>query len=316
MAQKVNQNLGNISTNYVYQANMKYEIDDVVKVFKEDIKKRADLSAGFKNDAANSSVGRNYDVVYYPVYLYHTDTTKSWTTTKTSTSHYSDYKVTTTTKTRNTRGGYKGTSGVYVKKDHEDLQVKNVDLEATGQVSNYKTISVPVYRDGLFYNAEENKKNGIEAGRKAANAGKNDSTYTVYTINTMLVPVFRYTFSAGGSDKNVFEMNLHNGEFTTLYKQSGGGKFFTTLLKILYKFVSFLFIILPLISLFSTSGFGRIIGLIFVTIGGIIATINFVCTSKYQFQKMWSVKGGAVKKLIAFIVVFVIILILSLVLKA
>lgn len=43
MAQKVNQNLGNISTNYVYQANMKYEIDDVVKVFKEDIKKRADL---------------------------------------------------------------------------------------------------------------------------------------------------------------------------------------------------------------------------------------------------------------------------------
>lgn len=132
----------------------------------------------------------------------------------------------------------------------------------------------------------------------------------------MLVPVFRYTFSAGGSDKNVFEMNLHNGEFTTLYKQSGGGKFFTTLLKILYKFVSFLFIILPLFSLFSTSGFGRIIGLIFVTIGGIIATINFVCTSKYQFQKMWSVKGGAVKKLIAFIVVFVIILILSLVLKA
>ena len=84
MAQKVN------------KANMKYKIDDVVKVFKENIKK-TDLSAGFKNEAANSSVGRNYDVVYYPVYLYHTDTTKSWTTTKTSTSHYSYYKVTTKT---------------------------------------------------------------------------------------------------------------------------------------------------------------------------------------------------------------------------
>ena len=43
MAEKVNQYLGNISTNSVYQVNMKYEIDDVVKVFKEDIRKRADF---------------------------------------------------------------------------------------------------------------------------------------------------------------------------------------------------------------------------------------------------------------------------------
>ena len=316
MAEKVNQYLGNISTNHVYQVNMKYEIDDVVRVFKEDIQKRADLSEDFKNTAKNCSIGRNYDVVYYPVYLYQTDTTKSWTTTSTSTSHYSDYKVTTTTKTRNTRGGYKGTSGVYVKKDHEDLQVKNVDLNATGKVSNYGGITVPVYKKDLFYNAEENKKNGIEAGRKAANAGKNDSTYTVYTINTMLVPIFRYTFEAGGGKNNTFEMNLHNGEFTTLYKQKGGAKFFTTLIKLLYKFGSLLFILLPLFSLFSAGGIGRAVLLILVTIAGAITTINFACTSKYAFQKMWSKKAGAVKKLIAFIVAFVIFLTLSLIIKA
>lgn len=313
MAEKVNQCLGNISTNYVYQVNMKYEINDVVKVFKEDVQKRADLSGSFKNDAANCSVGRNYEVVYYPVYLYQTDTTKSWTSTSTSTSHYSDYKVTTTTKTRNTRGGYKGTSGVYVKSDHLDLKVKNVDLNETSKVSSYGTITIPVYKKGLFYDANENKKNGIEAGRKAANAGKGDSTYTVYTINTMLVPIFRYEFEAGGGKKNVFEMNLHNGEYTTLYKQKGGAKFFTTLIKLLYKFGSLLFIILPLISLFKAGGFFRVVLLLLATVGGFFAAIVNMTESKFEFQKMWTRKGGAAKKLIRFVVMFAIFLVLALV---
>lgn len=315
MAEKVNQYLGNINTNHVYQVNMMYEIDDVVKVFKENIQKRADLSASFKNDAANCSVGRNYEVVYYPVYLYQTDTTKSWTSTSTSTSHYSDYKVTTTTKTRNTRGGYKGTSGIYVKSDHLELKVKDVDLNETGKVNNFGSITIPVYKKGLFYDQAENKKNGIEAGRKAANAGKGDSTYTIYTINTMLVPIFRYEFEAGGSSKNVFEMNLHNGEFTTLYKQAGGAKFFTTLIKLLYRLGSWLFIILPLISLFSGGGFLKVVAKLALTVvGGFLCLVN-VGTSKYEFQKMWSRKGGAAKKLIWFIVKFAIILALSLVLK-
>ena len=316
MAEKVNQYLGNISTNYVYQVNMKYEIDDVVKVFKDDVKKRADLSESFKNAAQNCSVGRNYDVVYYPVYLYQTDTTKSWTTTKTSTSHYSDYKVTTTTKTRNTRGGYKGTSGIYVKSDHEDLQVKKVDLDATGKVSNYGSVTVPVYKNGLFYDAAENKKNGIEAGREAAGAGKNDSTYTVYTINTLLVPIFRYTFDADGSSKNVFEMNLHNGEYTTLYKQKGGAKFFTTLIKLAYKLGSWLFVLLPLVSLFSASGFIGGALLVVTTVAGFITAINFCCTSKYAFQKMWSRPGGAVKKFFMFVIALAIFVILANIFKA
>lgn len=315
MVEKVNQYLGNISTNSVYQVNMKYEIDDVVNVFKNDVKKRADLSSAFKSAAEKSSVGRNYEVVYYPVYVYNTDTTKSWTTTRTSTSNYSDYKVTTTTKTRNTRGGYKGTSGVYVKSDHSVLKVKNVDLNKTGKVSNYGSVTVPVYGKDLFYNAAENKKNGIEAGRKAANAGKNDSTYTVYHINTMLVPIFRYTFEAGGSSKNVFEMNLHNGEYCTLYKQTGGGKFFTTLIKLAYRFGSWLFVILPLISIFGGPGFGKGLLLLAAAVVGLVMAILYAATSKYEYQKMWSKKGGAVKKLIKWIITFIIFLVISLILK-
>ena len=315
MAEKVNQYLGNISTNSVYQVNMKYEIDDVVKVFKEDIRKRADLSGSFKNTAQNCSVGRNYEVVYYPVYVYNTDTTKSWTTTNTSTSHYSDYKVTTTTKTRNTRGGYKGTSGVYVKDDHSVLKVKDVDLNETGKVSNYGSITIPVYGKGLFYDAAENKKNGIEAGRAAANAGKNDSTYTVYHINTMLVPIFRYEFDADGSSKNVFEMNLHNGEYCTLYKQAGGGKFFTTLIKLAYRFGSWAFVLFPLISLFSGPGFFKGLLSVVAAAVGLFTAILYAATSKYEYQKMWSKKGGAAKKFIKWVVTFVIFLVVSLILK-
>ena len=314
MAEKVNQCLGNINTNHVYQVNMKYEVNDVVKVFKEDIQKRFDLSGEFKNFAQSCSVGRNYEVVYYPVYVYHTDTTKSWTTTSSSTSYHSDYKVTTTTRTRNTRGGYTGTSGVYVKSDHSDLKIKEVDLDATGKVNGYGSITVPVYKKGLFFDKDENKKNGIEAGRKAANAGKGDSTYTVYTINTLLVPIFRYEFEADGSKKNVFEMNLHNGEYITSYKQKGAGKFFTIVLTLLYKLVSLLFILLPLMSLFNTEGWGILFALA-LTVAGFFAFIMFVTTSKYQFQKMWATKGGFAKKIITFAVVFAVFLAISLIIK-
>ena len=111
-------------------------------------------------------------------------------------------------------------------------------------------------------------------------------------------------------------MNLHNGEYCTLYKQAGGGKFFTTLIKILYRLGSWAFVLFPLIALFSGPGFLKGLLSLVAAVAGFFTAIVYATTSKYAFQKMWSKRGGAVKKFISWVVAFVIFLVISLIFKA
>lgn len=293
MKKTIQQNFANVDTNYVYEAKFNYEIADVVKVFRDNLNNRHDLDEDFKNAALAMPIGKNYELVYYPTYFYKTNTDKTWRTTSTT---ETSTTITTTTY-RHTSNGHKGVSDLKVKTDHYELDVLNVNLDTCGQVSNFGSLTLGLYDKGLLYSKEENKKNGIEEGRKASNATKNQSTYTVYTIYMVIVPILRYQFEYKGK-KYLFEMNLHNGSFLTDYKQKTICAIASLALNITYRIFTvgaFLLPILAGISRFlsdgcSSNGFLKnliaVLGLVACIIAGFVCFGAFCGKKKYTFERM------------------------------
>ncbi len=322
MKKKVSQNLGQVHAYSVYQANIAYEIADVVKVFKDNINKRKDLSAEFKQKALELGVGRNYEIVYYPAHIYQTDTTKSWNTTNSSTSHYDGYDVKTTTTTRHTKGGYQKVSEAKFKSDCSKLDIEKFDLNKTSSVNNFQSLSVPVYADKLFFSYDENNKNAIEAGRKASNAKKGDSTYTKWRLHIVLIPIFRFEFELCGK-KCYFEMNLHNGTFITHYKQKGGCAFAKTVMQLGNILLGAATFVLPLLALITgfkagcnDAGFLKqaiailVLGICVIVglIGGFFVTLG---RDSDDYEKIFYEPVYLVNVYIANIIIFVVVVILS-----
>lgn len=312
---KVTQYLGNIDANYLYEAKINYNVDDVVRVFKNNINNRNDLSSDVKSAALAKPIGRDYELVYYPLYVYKTNTSKSWNTTST----YETEDSITTTTTRHTKSGYKGTSEIKVKTDHIELNVKNTNLNNVSEVKGFGSITLNMYEDGLFYSQKENQQNGIEAGRKASGAGKGDSTYTVYTTYVIIVPILRYSFEINGK-KYLFEMNLHNGEFVTSYRQKTICQILKVGLNVLYRFVTIGAFLLPLIlgiSKFASNGcsdakgftiFLNIVGLLVCIIAGFILWGFCSGKRKFTFEKIFYSPKTFFKVFLAPIIIFAVIM--------
>ena len=320
MKKSLQQYFSNVDANYVYEAKFNYQIEDVVRVFKDNINKRHDLTDEFKKAALAKPIGKDYELVYYPTYFYKTTTDKTWNTTST---HETSTTITTTTY-RHTSNGHKGTSELRVKTDHKELDVLNVNLSTCGQVSNFGSLTLGVYEKGLFYSKSENKKNGIEEGRKASNATKNQSTYTVYTIYIVIVPILRYQFEINGKTY-LFEMNLHNGSFVTSYKQKAICGIAKVALTIAHKLLLAAPIILPIISAisrladggFSSNGFFKIllgiVGLIVCVIAGFISLGIFGGKRKFTYERLFYEPKNIVKVFVWPFVVFLVILALTMI---
>ena len=293
MVKTIQQNFANVNTNYVYEAKFNYEIQDVIKVFRDNLNSRHDLDEGFKNAALSMPIGKNYEIVYYPTYFYKTNTEKTWNTTSTE---ETSTTITTTTY-KHTSSGHKGTSELQVKASHYELDVLNVNLDTCGQVTNYRSLTLGLYDKDLIYSQSENKKNGIEAGRKASNATKNQSTYTIYTIYMVIVPILRYQFEYDGK-KYLFEMNLHNGAFLTDYKQKTICTIASLALNITYRILTIGAFALPIVTMISrflnagcsSNGFFTnllaVLGLFACAIVGFICFGAFCGKKKYTFERM------------------------------
>ena len=289
--QTVNQDLKNISAYQMFAANMNFSVEQMVAKFKEDANKRHDLSDDFKKFLLSQPIGRDYEIVYYPVYFYNTTTDVSWQTTSTNSQgvYDSGYKlgtIKTTTTYSHSKTGIKGSSGLKVKKDHDELDVKKLDLKQTGMITNYRSLNIPVYESGLFFSESENGDNAVSAGRDAAKAKRNQSTYTRYQSQIVLVPIVRYAFEYQGK-QCVFEMNLHNGEYVTAYKQKPAHAFVRVTSTIFCKLCFILAMILPIFLV--VKGFvdkqavnGNVINMILSFAGLIVAEIiALVCWAAF-----------------------------------
>lgn len=301
----VTQNLNEISVHQAYQANIKYNAEQIAAKCKEDANTRHDLSDDFKKHLLSQPVGRNCEIVYYPVYFYNTSTDLSWTTTSTRNSDVYEggqyYNVTTTTTTSHSKTNLKGTSDMKVKTSHNELRISEIDLAQTAQISNYKSKSIPVYESGLFYTNEENRQNAIEAGRKAANAKRNQSSYTRWSAYLILVPVARYVFEYEGKEC-LFEMNLHNGEVVTAYKQKGLNVFLRAFVRVIRGLYSFTGIFLPIIvtvygfmfrQLITDSIFEMVLsfaGMAAAVIIGFVGWGAFAVTRSFTYEKATSLR--------------------------
>lgn len=330
MRKKVYQNLGYLEDmHYAYQADYFYQKDDAINVFLNNVKKRKDLDEDFKQKLLNSSVRSGYEIVYYPAHIYQTDTTKSWNTTSTSTSNSSyegfDIKTTTTTTTRHTRAGYKKVSEAKFKSGCDKLDIEKLNLDKTTRISKNNTIQM--YKKDLFFDRKENGNNAVDAGRKASNAKKGDSTYTTWTLHIVFIPIFRYDFEYKGKTY-YFEMNLHNGEYITHYKQKGGCAFARISLRIVHILLSLAMFLLPLIALIAGFKAGFIVGAGIIkkllgvvipgacVIGGFIMSFYYISTAKEEFEKLFYEPGNQIAELfIAPIITLAIILTLTLVFK-
>ena len=320
MKKSIQQYFGNVNANYVYEAKFNYQIEDVVRVFKDNINRRHDLTDEVKKAALAMPIGRDYELVYYPTYFYDTDTEKSWNTTST---RETSTTITTTTY-HHTSSGHKGRSALRVKTDHQELDVLNVNLDTCGKVSNFGSLTLGVYEKGLFYSSSENKKNGIEEGRKASGATKDQSTYTIYTIYIVIVPILRYQFEINGKTY-LFEMNLHNGSFVTSYKQKVICSIAKVVFNVVHKVLTIGAFLLPIISAisrlinggFSSNGWGKILlgilGLIACVIAGFVSFGAFSGKRKFTFERIFYEPKTIVKVFVWPFVVFMIILTLTLV---
>ena len=70
MKKSIQQYFGNVDANYVYEAKFNYQIEDVVRVFKDNINRRHDLTDEVKKAALAKPIGKDYELVYYPTYFY------------------------------------------------------------------------------------------------------------------------------------------------------------------------------------------------------------------------------------------------------
>lgn len=328
MKKTVIQNIANTDAGYVYEANLAYGANEAFQVFRDNIRKRKDLSDSFKSKALDAPSKKQYEIVYYPAHIYQTDTTKTWNTTSrsSSTSSYDgfDVKTTTTTTTQHTRGGYKKVSEAKFKKSCDYLEIEKFDLNQTTQVS--RNISVNMYSKDLFFDRKENGANAVSAGRKASNAKKGDSTFTEWTLHVVLIPVFRFNFEVDGK-KCFFEMNLHNGEFITHYKQKGGCAFATAVLRMAHIILSVALFLVPLLALvfgfkagFANVGFIKkvlsVIVLLACLILGFCLGIFGLMTNAVQYEKIFYKTSDQIITLyVTPLIFFAIILVLTLVFK-
>ena len=264
------QALGNVQRNKVYEAKIKVDVEQVVKTFKEDIAKRTDIPKSKKADLANKPIGKDYELVYYPVYFYTTTTDLKWTTQNVNKTKYyaGSYHVATETQTttyEHEKRGIKGKSDFYVKREHIELGINDIDKNEIYVVENSGSKSISVYEKDLFYTAEENKKNGIEAGRKAANAKDNQGSYTIYNIHIILVPVVRYQFEYEGKNY-LFEMNVHNKSYCTDYPKKALFAFNKCLFSVLHKLIMVTGFLLPIAGLVYTFANLNLSGKDFLTV--------------------------------------------------
>ena len=223
--QTVKQNLNNIIANGVEEAKRNFTIAQVMEEFRHDVKKRIDLSRKFKQSILAQAEKMNYELVYYPVYFYRTESDLSWDTSRSqNTNVYSGLDkvgtLTTTTTTTHTRAGIWGSSSRgRVKREHVELDVETVSEKETSELKNFRALTIPVYEEGLFFNKAENNENIIRVARDSSKADY-DVNVSVNWARTkiLLVPILRFVFDYNGR-YYIFEMNLHNGQFVTRYKQ-------------------------------------------------------------------------------------------------
>lgn len=298
--QTVKQNLSNVNVNRMFEANTKVTIEQVVQKYKDDLNKRSDLPKSVKNALLTKPVGRDYEVVYYPTYIYRTNTDVSWNTTrKDEGGVYADgHRVgtlKTTSTVSHTKTGIKGVSSLKVKDQHEELDIEKVDLQETGLISNFRSLTISVYQKNLFFTKEENNSNAISAGRDAAKAKSGHSTYTSWQADIVLVPILRYTFEHEGKPY-IFEMNLHNGEYCTAYTQKPMNEFFRKISAVMYQLLFLVGVILPIASAVDgfmnkhmAEGFLKfllcLVGIIVAEIMSIIFWVAFHRRRRFTFER-------------------------------
>ncbi len=245
------QNFKDIIAHGVYEANICFTVEQVLEKFNEDLKNRKDLPADFEYDIKAQAKNKNYEVVYYPAYFYDTMTSLYWQTKETQyettyDSYANKHRHTNVIVHEHSKDGIEGKSKLKVKTDHIELDVLKIDLKKTKSIPNFKSLNLPVYEDNLFYNKKENQSNGISSGREAANAKKDQRTYTLWEAHIVLVPIFRFHFEYKGKIY-FFEMNLHNGEYCTRYKQKPLNTIKRITTRVVYSLANIFSMLLPII---------------------------------------------------------------------
>ena len=248
----VKQDLRNISATSVYEADMNFTVEQMVEKFKTDVNKRVDLSKDFKKCLLSQPVGRNYEIVYYPVYFYNTESELSWDTKRSKESDVYAVRhivgsIKTTITTTHTKGGVSGSSEYgEVKTQHLELAVAGIDKSQTAKINNFRSIVLPVYEDELFFDNRENGKNAQSVAEISAKTKRGQSVEVVsYSAHIVLVPIARYVFEYKGKEY-FFEMNLHNGKYVTKYRQKPFSAIINGLTKLLFLLMHGIVLLFPL----------------------------------------------------------------------
>ena len=218
--------LGKQGINEAYVAKERYKIEEVIGKFKHNVESRIDLSPEFKQELLNQPIGTDYEITYWPVYFYKTETDVRWEEKAiedfadvTDSAGYNLATVWVESTHYYEKKGIQGVSKLSAQGIHgKSLNITDIDLDNVWGLNNFKSIKVQLSESIRFYNSDENKKKALKAGREISGATSGQSTYTHYRTCVILVPVFRYKFNYQGKIC-LFEMNLHNGAIRTDYKQ-------------------------------------------------------------------------------------------------